>query len=174
MRDTYDHRTIQAAHDVLAAVWRYRTNSVQPGLPLGRTERDAPMGTQGWLPWLRAEVDGWRNQPRLIALVLTILANQNNPPGYKAEEQLERLLRERHADVPWISRAVPPSGRSSPGDSPPVSRLPPDAGRSFDGDDDEDGLDMCECRNAGRAPCGQIPCRTLCEQAAREGWGPLE
>ena len=36
------HRTLQAAHDLLAAAWRYETSIRQLKLPLAETRNDAP------------------------------------------------------------------------------------------------------------------------------------
>jgi len=54
-----------------------------------------------WLSWLAAEVSAWQRQPRLIALLMTILAEQNNERGYQAEDELAECLRRRFEDVPW-------------------------------------------------------------------------
>ena len=96
-----DHRTLQRAHDLLAATWRFRTNSIQLALPFDGKRAGAKERMQTWFSWLRAELSAWQQQPQLIALVMTILAEQNCEPGSQAEDELAALLQRRFADVPW-------------------------------------------------------------------------
>ena len=96
-----DHRTLQDAHDILAAVWRHATSPVQTSLPLEVPATRATRGVTGWLEWLRVEVRSWWEEPRLVALVSAILANQNQPAGYQAEEELAERLHRRFSAVPW-------------------------------------------------------------------------
>lgn len=97
----FDHRTIQGAHDILAAAWRHSTTPAQTVLPLSAPPAPVADAAIDWLKWLRAEIRSWREEPRLVALVFTILANQNQPAGYQAEEELSEHLRYRFAAVPW-------------------------------------------------------------------------
>lgn len=99
----FDHRTLQHAHDLLAAAWRFRTDSVQPCLPFDGQEATGAERMEAWLSWLRAEVSTWQWKPRLIQLVMQILAEQNREPGYRAEDELHSLLRRRFPDVPWCA-----------------------------------------------------------------------
>lgn len=98
--ETFDHRTLQQAHDLLAAVWRFRNDAAQPRLPgLGAKE------ALPWLEWLRAEVASWHQTPEIVRLVGEILAQPNCPAGYAAEDRLAEQLQARYADVPWIARS---------------------------------------------------------------------
>ena len=98
----YDHRTLQDTHDVLAAAWRSIADTAQPGLPapVGDPDLARPL-MQQWHDWLRAEVAAWVGHPRLVRLLMTILAHQNIRRGYDAEEALTQALRERFSGVPW-------------------------------------------------------------------------
>lgn len=102
-----DHRTLQDTHDVLAAVWRFRSDSVQPSLPLGGRPAEPDCAT-AWLDWLLQEVRSWHRIPRRVTLVMTAISFQNRGPGYRAEDDLASELRAAHDDIPWL---VPPSGR---------------------------------------------------------------
>ncbi|NOG74057.1 hypothetical protein [Roseicella sp. DB1501] len=167
----FDHRTLQDAHDTLAAVWRHDVCPAQPELPFRVARPDAADRMSRWLSWLSAEMESWRHSPRGIVLVMTILSNQNTLVGYQAEDELAEWLRERFHTVPWRRPRIP---------------LPPTAARmgvpvsasggtdEADPDDFPRGLDGCDCVRVGRPPCHCLPCITLCEQAEREGWGPLE
>lgn len=79
-----DHRTVQMAHDLIAAAWRFRSRPAEPRLPLGDGMHD-PLGDpvrpmDAWLRWLRLEVRSWINEPRLVKLFWSIIENQNTPP----------------------------------------------------------------------------------------------
>ncbi len=136
--DSYDHRTFQHPHDILAAAWRFRyENDVrQMELPVfylcrgyacpwrtyrgelnldwlwgawqcpnpdctWLTKEEEPDFLGHWLSWLRKEVRSWRHSPHLVRLVMQILANQNQPEGYRAEKALRCDLIARYSDVPW-------------------------------------------------------------------------
>jgi hypothetical protein len=94
-----DHRTLQEAHDILAAVWRHRTNSVQPELFGPIADKSSPK--QAWLSWLQDELRTWDSDPHLIRLTWSIIENQNVKIGYDAEAALSEALFNRYRDVPW-------------------------------------------------------------------------
>lgn len=98
--DSFDHRTLQHAHDLLAAVWRFRNNLRQPGLPFVSKDSLDKVQTL-WLDWLRREVTAWIDYPDRVGLVQVILANQNRPLGYRAESQLSLDIMDAYPDVPW-------------------------------------------------------------------------
>ena len=93
-----DHRTLQAAHDLLAAAWRYGVP--QPILPLAKTTNDPSIETR-WLNWLRRELSRWIEYPHLVRSVHLILTNQNNQAGYAAESRLCLDIMERFGWIPW-------------------------------------------------------------------------
>lgn len=96
----FDHRTIQNAHDLLAAAWRFENDLRQPKLPF---EPENPLDhVQAlWLEWLRKETEKWITAPWIVRSVQVILTNQNQPLGYKAEGQLCLDILDRFPDVPW-------------------------------------------------------------------------
>lgn len=99
----FDHRVLQDAHDLLAAVWRYRAPMRQLPLPFD-DDTAADLSTRvhrQWLAWLQVEVATWREAPTMVRQVQLALAHQNSGPGYEAEDRLRRLLRSRFPDVPW-------------------------------------------------------------------------
>ena len=114
----YDHRTLQTAHDFLAATWRFRHASWigQYRLPLDSLwDEEPPDFAAHWLEWLENEVKSWNEisswfsgsddrNARLIRLVVRILENQNIPVGYRAEKKLAWELINRFDDVPWERR----------------------------------------------------------------------
>ena len=98
--DSYDHRTMQTAHDLLAAVWRFRHDFLQPKLPL--ETKGALIDLQRhWLEWLRREISGWTYESNLVRSVQLILANQNETIGYRAEAALCLGILEKFGDIPW-------------------------------------------------------------------------
>ena len=99
----YDHRTIQGAHDLLAAVWRFYNDYRQRELAFKYTN-DLDGLKEKWLGWLRAEVTDWNTHPKLVRLIQLILTNQNTPPGYIAEAQICLDILDRFFTVPWDPR----------------------------------------------------------------------
>ena len=100
--ERFDHRTLQRAHDLLAAVWRFRHDCRQLLLPFVDTVEDPLDEAQAlWLDWLRREIAGWIEHPDRVRLVQLILTNQNKPLGNMAELQLALNIIDWFADVPW-------------------------------------------------------------------------
>ena len=99
----YDHRTLQRAHDTIAAAWRFRClpSVRQIKLPTDHEHEEVPDFVGHWLDWLQAEVQSWKDTPYKIRLVIKILRNQNKPAGYRAEADLNWELIVRYDDVPW-------------------------------------------------------------------------
>ena len=89
-----DHRTLQVAHDLLAAAWRFLFRHAQRDLfkPLLPDDDD-------WLEWLRQEV----REPVLAGTLRRMLQFQNSAKRYAAEDQPRRSLLDRFADVPWYA-----------------------------------------------------------------------
>ena len=99
--DRFDHRTLQSAHDLLAAAWRFRSDFGQARLPLdGKNPLDEVQTL--WLEWLRHEVTEWSSLSHLVRSVQLILTNQNEPAGYAAESKLCIHILDRFSDVPWV------------------------------------------------------------------------
>ena len=100
---SFDHRTLQHAHDILAAAWRFKhvLRLRQMKLPVDRKNEGEPAFINHWLTWLQEEVDSWIAAPYRVRLVVKILANQNEPAGYKAETDLSWDLLMGYYDVPW-------------------------------------------------------------------------
>ena len=98
--ERFDHRTLQHAHDLLAAVWRFRHDLRQPGLAFVDKHSLDEVQTL-WLDWLRHEITGWIDYPDRVRLVQLILTNQNKQPGCIAESQLSLNIINGFTDVPW-------------------------------------------------------------------------
>ncbi len=172
--DSCDHRTLQDAHDILAAVWRFRFDLRQGVLKLENEKKTflpLPTTPEGlWLLWLRDELSSWVWEPTLVRSVQIILAHQNKPVGYVAEAKLCRDLIDRFEDVPWRDS---PWERFDDALSINLDRLP-DGASTFAAVANAFVSAPCECTAQGRTACNMIPCKTLAESALREGWGPLD
>jgi hypothetical protein len=100
----YDHRTLQLAHDVIAAAWRFECLKAE--LPLFFQTDHEDVISRKWLAWLRSEVDLWSNQPAIVRNVIIILGNQNVENGYRAEDRLTQALVRRYSNVDWHDRLL--------------------------------------------------------------------
>ncbi len=98
-----DHRTLQRAHDRLAAIWRHSVNPPEPELAMKDKHFEQPKDIAAWFGWLREQVDNWAlHDPEVIQLWVSVLQNQNSDPGYLAEDELCIALATRHPQIPWI------------------------------------------------------------------------
>ena len=103
-----DHRTIQQAHDILAAAWRFVANPLEPTFGFKRSDA-ADISMSGWLIWLEQEIASWASDADLVPTFRTILENQNEEAGYAAERRLAELLYARFHRVPWAVKR--PAGK---------------------------------------------------------------
>ncbi|WP_375381611.1 hypothetical protein [uncultured Sphingomonas sp.] len=90
-----DHRTLQVAHDLLAAVWRFRAD------PQQMDAFAAVASIDDWLPWLGREVAGWRQHPILVHQMRLVVEHGNALTGQAAEAALAWHLLDSYDDVPW-------------------------------------------------------------------------
>lgn len=100
-----DHRTLQDAHDLLAAAWRFRweLRLRQFELPLEEMTSEEPQFVNHWLEWLGSEVRSWIKRPSLVQPVLDILHNQHSSEGYEAEARLAWEVMGVYYNVPWTT-----------------------------------------------------------------------
>ena len=98
--DRFDHRTLQHAHDLLAAVWRWRNDFRQTTFPFA-AKKSLDDVQALWLDWLRQEITGWIDYPHRVRWVQLILANQNKPLGNIAEKQLALDIIDSYWTVRW-------------------------------------------------------------------------
>ena len=105
--ERFDHRTLQAAHDFLAAWWRWKHNRHDPYF-----ERLEPATVDDWLQWLRQEVAMWpAYMPHITRWVAQVLLNQNADVGYSAEDNLLQELKDNYKGMPEKSYDVEKSTR---------------------------------------------------------------
>ena len=63
---SFDHRTLQGAHDLLAAAWRCRHRPAQGALPLSGAPPWPEPDKAAWLSWVSEEACSWVQQPELV------------------------------------------------------------------------------------------------------------
>jgi hypothetical protein len=106
----FDHRTLQTAHDRIAAYFRFQSpDSAQ--LRLGEDDvqyRDRL--TREWREFLGGEVGELAQHDEYVRAVCTAAAFGNTEPGYTAEEKLDQFLTRRYASRGL--RFPEPPGRS--------------------------------------------------------------
>ena len=97
-----DHRTLQWAHDLLAAAWRY--SLITEAIPLVfAPPGKIPYYNSYWLSWLRDEIDSWWRFPEMVRAVQIILLNQNMPFANHAEKVLAYWIVYKFDKIPWNS-----------------------------------------------------------------------
>jgi hypothetical protein len=121
----FDHRTLQMAHDLLAAAWRF-AQSRQFELRLDRNSLATDHQCH-WLEWLRGQVDEWIDSPYLHRHIQQVLANQSSTIGFEAQTNLCRAILTRFPEVPWadhLSQAFEADMNARPGPSPTAQPAP--------------------------------------------------
>jgi hypothetical protein len=95
---TFDHRTLQFHHDLLATVWRYETQASQLRLDCKEDKKSIQLR---WLDWLTIEVNNWIERPDWVRFVQIILDNQNTTIGQRTETLFSLQIMDYFSEVPW-------------------------------------------------------------------------
>jgi hypothetical protein len=93
----FDHRTLQLAHDRIAAYFRFQSpGSAQ--LYLGEDEvKYLERLTQEWREFFAGEVEDFTQRDEYVRAACKAACFGNTEPGYTAEDQLDQLLTRRYA-----------------------------------------------------------------------------
>lgn len=164
----FDHRTLQSAHDCLAAAFRFKNDGRQLKLRLEPNLYPSNLKTSKdfWFYWLSNEVENWVWEPSLVRCVQIILANQNQPVGYEAESRLTLEILDRFPEVPWDENLREAAEQNLDKTQEEISRAATKYASAHE--------TACDCTARGKAPCHQEPCKTTCQTASSQGWGPLQ
>ncbi len=94
--DSFDHRTLQDVHDLIAAWFRFSQDDGGQ-LRLGETEETyrARLATE-WRDFFEREITRLSADDEFARAVLTAAAFGNSDRGYAAEDQLREVLKERY------------------------------------------------------------------------------
>lgn len=104
-----DHRTIQDAHDLFAAAFRYDFKNssgyekTSEDIILGLAHQSSRQKTEDeiindWHDWLTNALDG---EDKIISELQTIYMNQNVAIGYEAEDKLRVLIIQKFSHLNW-------------------------------------------------------------------------
>ena len=92
----FDHRCLQNAHDMVAAFFRYAFATHEPLASLPPDAKPAMHWGALWQAYYECECSSLARVQPIVDAILTILAHQNTPEGYAAEDTVASLLRERY------------------------------------------------------------------------------
>lgn len=94
----FDHRTLQSAHDIIAAYFRFRwPDSAQLLLDEQEDAYRVRLGDT-WRDFFREEVTALTADDEFTRAICTATAFGNKEAGLAAEAWLEQFLKERYAD----------------------------------------------------------------------------
>jgi len=90
--NSFDHRTLQDTHDIMAAVFRYRhQKSGQSNL--FDSPEDEPIEYQKlWCDWLNDELSSLKDNASFVRNVIEAVVHSNKDEGYAAEGNLYEFL----------------------------------------------------------------------------------
>lgn len=86
---SYDHRTIQAHHDLIAQRFRMIQKNPDHFFWVIR-------GKNGWFDFFNGEIAKWMKDPELLRLFMKALTYANTKTGYDAEDALLDKMREKY------------------------------------------------------------------------------
>ena len=95
--DGFDHRTLQLAHDRIAAVFRFSDDGGQ--LQLGESDADYRRRLEeDWRGFVQSEVGQLTEDDEFTRAICTATAFGNKDPGVAAEHWLDQFLRDRYGE----------------------------------------------------------------------------
>ncbi|MEO7144900.1 MAG: hypothetical protein ABI165_15485 [Bryobacteraceae bacterium] len=109
----FDHRTLQLAHDRIAAFFRFAHDDGGQ-LQLGETDNDYRQRvTDSWRSFVPSEVERLTTDDEFTRAMCTATAFGNKEPGVAAERWLDQFLRERYGErglvfEAWAKASTPP------------------------------------------------------------------
>ena len=96
--DGFDHRTLQLAHDRIAAFFRFAHDDGGQ-LQLGETEADYRQRlAASWREFVQLEVERLTTENEFTRAICTATAFGNKKPGVEAEHWLDQFLRDRYGE----------------------------------------------------------------------------
>jgi len=103
--DSFDHRVLQAAHDKIAAYYRYK-HDPRGQMPLPFDELTYEQHLEiGWRRFFVEEAERLAGIDWIAIPILTAVAYQNTPQGYQAEDELMARLEEEYGDSMPLTEA---------------------------------------------------------------------
>lgn len=97
-KDAFDHRTLQVAHDLIAAWFRFHGDRRQ--LRLGETpEKYADRMAEDWRAFFESEITNLTGEDEFTRDILLTTAFANTHRGYAAERRLQTWLSRRYSEM---------------------------------------------------------------------------
>lgn len=91
--DGFDHRTLQEAHDIIAASFRLNyVDQLDPELPFPDQESDEVRVTRLWCDYYYKEIDLLTDIPQFTKSVLRAVAFPNTDTNDEAEDAIKEIL----------------------------------------------------------------------------------
>lgn len=94
--ESFDHRVVQEAHDLIAAWYRFSAFGREPVLP---ELLDEARERERWRTFAGEEIGRLLEQPPFVRALVTAVVFQNQKEGRAAERDMEEFLRERYAPM---------------------------------------------------------------------------
>lgn len=109
----FDHRSLQEAHDLIAAQFRWLRAASLDG-PVEEPDRKRDLRIAGeWHTFLVLELEDLCKEPDFVHAVLQVVAMNNTQRGYEAEDRVEAILHERYKAWYVQKAGKPESGSTS-------------------------------------------------------------
>lgn len=99
--DRFDHRVLQAAHDIMAATYRHSQCDGGQLQLLETQEVQRTCYSVAWTQWLKAQLDELAQSPGFVRSTVQAVLFANTELGYLAERELGCLLVTRYDLRSW-------------------------------------------------------------------------
>lgn len=90
--NSFDHRVLQAAHDTIAAAFRYKNQSIKQLCLFDRVNDESNEYMKLWEDWLCNELSVLKENANFVRNVIEAVIHSNEEKGYAAEDRLHKFL----------------------------------------------------------------------------------
>lgn len=99
--NSFDHRVLQAAHDTIAAAFRYKNQNIKQLNLFDNINDESSEYNKLWSEWIYNELSNLKDNATFVRNVIEALIHSNKEQGYAAEDRLHEFLADYYSVEDW-------------------------------------------------------------------------
>lgn len=99
--NSFDHRVLQAAHDTIAAAFRYKNQNIKQLNLFDNINDESSEYIKLWEGWLYNELSVLKESADFVRNVIEAVIHSNEEQGYAAEDRLHGFLADYYSVEDW-------------------------------------------------------------------------
>ena len=99
--NSIDHRVLQAAHDNIAAAFRYKNQNIKQLKLFNNINDESSEYIKVWSDWIYNELSSLKDNAIFVRNVIEAVIHSNTEQGYTAEDRLHEFLVDYYSIKEW-------------------------------------------------------------------------